>query len=100
MEAPMFTGWIHGHLKPHAGALKAAHPLMPRAIAATKKKNHRIDAGKICDCLRCDFLAESYLASIAIRERRHNCPCGQERGAPTPAAATKPRVDMLSHVAM
>jgi hypothetical protein len=30
----------------------------------------RIDAGKICDRLRCDFLPESYMASTAIRERR------------------------------
>ena len=29
---------------------------MLRAIAASKKKNDRIDAGKIADCLRCDFL--------------------------------------------
>jgi transposase len=40
------------------------------AIAAAKKKNDRIDASKICDCLRCDFLPESYMASTAIRERR------------------------------
>jgi transposase len=59
MEATMFTGWIYDHLKPHAAALKVAHPLMLRAIAAAKKKNDRIDAGKICDCLRCDFLPES-----------------------------------------
>jgi transposase len=43
---------------------------MLRAIAAAKKKNDRIDASKICDCLRCDFLPESYMASTAIRERR------------------------------
>lgn len=70
MEATMFTGWIYDHLKPHAAALKVAHPLMLRAIAAAKKRNDRIDAGKICDCLRCDFLPESYVASTAIRERR------------------------------
>jgi transposase len=70
MEATMFTGWIYDHLKPHAAALKVAHPLMLRAIAAAKKKNDRIDAGKICDCLRCDFLPECYMASTAIRERR------------------------------
>jgi transposase len=70
MEATMFTGWIYDHLKPHAATLKVAHPLMLRAIAAAKKKNDRIDAGKICDCLRCDFLPESYMASTAIRERR------------------------------
>jgi transposase len=44
--------------------------LMLRAIAAAKKKNDRIDANKICDCLRCDFLPECYMASTAIRERR------------------------------
>ena len=43
---------------------------MLRAIAAAKKKNDRIDANKICDCLRCDFLPVCYMASTAIRERR------------------------------
>ena len=27
MEATMFTGWIYDHLKPHAAALKVAHPV-------------------------------------------------------------------------
>jgi transposase len=70
MEATLFTGWIYDHLLPHAAALKVAHPLMLRAIAAAKKKNDRIDAHKIADCLRCDFLPESYMASTPIRERR------------------------------
>jgi len=70
MEATVFTGWIYDHLKPRAAALKVAHPLMLRAIAAAKKKNDRIDASKIADCLRCDFLPESYMASTEIRERR------------------------------
>ena len=62
MEATMFSGWIYDHLKPQATELKVAHPLMLRAIAAAKKKNDRIDANKICDCLRCDFLPECYMA--------------------------------------
>jgi len=70
MEATMFSGWIYDHLKPNAAVLKVAHPLMLRAIAAAKKKNDRVDANKICDCLRCDFLPESYMAPTAIRERR------------------------------
>jgi transposase len=70
MEATIFTGWIYDHLLPHAAALKVAHPLMLRAIAAAKKKNDRIDANKIADCLRCDFLPECYMASTEIRERR------------------------------
>jgi hypothetical protein len=57
MEATIFTGWIYDHLLPHAERVKVAHPLMLRAIAASKKKNDRIDAGKIADCLRCDFPA-------------------------------------------
>jgi len=44
MEATIFTGWIYDYLLPHAAALKVAHPLIPRAIAAAKKKNDRIDA--------------------------------------------------------
>ena len=42
MEATMFTGWIYDHLKPHAAALKVAHPLMLRAIAAAKKKERKL----------------------------------------------------------
>ena len=70
LEATMFSGWIYDHLKPHATGLKVAHPLMLRAIAAAKKKNDPINANKICDCLRCDFLPECYMAPTAIRERR------------------------------
>jgi len=56
MEATIFTGWIYDHLLPHAEKVKVAHPLMLRAIAAAKRKNDTIDASKIADCLRCDFL--------------------------------------------
>jgi hypothetical protein len=70
MEATIFTAWIYDHLLPHAAALKVAHPLMLRAIAAAKKTNDRIDTHKIADCLRCDFLPECYMASTQIRERR------------------------------
>ena len=64
------TGWIYDHLLPHAEQVKVAHPLMLRAIAAAKKKNDRIDAGKIADCLRCDFLPECHMASTEVRDRR------------------------------
>src|SRR4029077_17956432 len=70
MEATIFTAWIYDHLQPHAAAVKVAHPLMLRAIAVAKKKNDRLDAKKIADCLRCDFLPECYMASTEIRERR------------------------------
>jgi transposase len=70
MEATIFTGWVYDHLLPHAAQVKVAHPVMLRAIAAAKKKNDRIDAGKIADCLRCDFLPECHMVSTAIRDRR------------------------------
>src|ERR1700751_3277070 len=72
MEATIFTGWIYDHLLPHAEKVKVAHPLMLRAIAAAKRKNDSIDAGKIADadCLRCDFLPECHMAPTAIRDRR------------------------------
>ena len=44
MEATVFTGWIYDHLQPHAAALKVAHPLMLRAIAAAKNCGARCAA--------------------------------------------------------
>jgi hypothetical protein len=70
MEVTIFTGWVYDHVLPHATAVKVAHPVMLRAIAAAKKKNDRIDAGKIADCLRCDFLQECHMASTEVRDRR------------------------------
>jgi transposase len=70
MEATLFTGWIYDCLLPHAEKVKVAHPLMLRAIAAAKRKNDKIDANKIADCLRCDFLPECHMASREIRDRR------------------------------
>jgi transposase len=35
-----------------------------------KRKNDKIDAGKIADCLRCDFLPECHMTSTEIRDRR------------------------------
>jgi transposase len=70
MEATIFTGWIYDHLLPHADKVKVAHPVMLRAISAAKKKNDKMDARKIADCLRCDFLPECHMASTQIRDRR------------------------------
>ena len=70
LEATIFTGWIYDHLLPRAEKVKVAHPVMLRAIAAAKKKNDRIYASKIADCLRCDFLLECHMASTEIRDRR------------------------------
>jgi transposase len=70
MEATLFTGWVFDTLKPHAQAVKVAHPAMLKAIGASKKKNDRIDARKIADLLRCDLLPECYMAPERIRELR------------------------------
>ncbi len=70
MEATIFTGWIYDFLKPHALDLKVAHPQMLKAIAASKKKNDRVDAQKIADLLRCNLLPECYMAIEEIRELR------------------------------
>src|SRR5260370_37670781 len=69
MEATIFTGWIYDHLLPHAEQIKVAHPLMLRAIAAAKKKNDRIDASKLADCLRSDFLPDGPMMPAATRKR-------------------------------
>jgi transposase len=70
MEATLFTGWVYDHLKPLAQELKVAHPAMLKAIAASKKKNDKVDARKIADLLRCDLLPECYMAPSATRELR------------------------------
>lgn len=70
LEATLFTGWIYDFLRPKAQALKVAHPAMLKAIAASKKKNDRIDAEKIADLLRVGLLPECYMAPTEVRERR------------------------------
>jgi transposase len=70
LEATLFTGWIYDHLRPLAQELKVAHPRMLKAIAASKKKNDRVDARKIADLLRCDLLPECYVAPSWMRELR------------------------------
>ncbi len=70
MEATLFSGWIYDELKPHAAELKVAHPARLKAIAASKKKNDRMDARKIADMLRCDLLPQCYMAPNWIRELR------------------------------
>lgn len=70
MEATLFTGWIYDFLKPYAKELKVGHPLLMRAIGASKKKNDKLDARKIADLLRCDLLPECYMAPQEIRDLR------------------------------
>lgn len=70
MEATLFTGWIYDYLLPYAQELKVANPRMLKAIAASKKKNDRVDASRIADCLRANLLPECYMAPTQIRELR------------------------------
>jgi transposase len=70
MEATIFTGWVYDFLKPHAVALKVAHPEMLKAITAAKKKNDRADAEKIADLLRVNLLPECHMLSEELRDLR------------------------------
>jgi len=70
LEATLFSGWIYDELKPYATELKVAHPLMLKAIGASKKKNDRLDARMIADLLRCDLFPECYMAPSWLRELR------------------------------
>lgn len=70
LEATLFSGWIYDHLLPFAEQLQVAHPLMLRAIAASKKKNDRVDARKIADLLRCNLLPACYMAPAEWRDLR------------------------------
>ena len=72
----MFPGWIFDLLVEHAAAateVKMTHRLVLRAIAASRRKNDRLDASKICDALRCNLLPESYMAPKPYRELRGVC---------------------------
>jgi transposase len=70
LEATLFTGWIYDFLRPFAVSLEVAHPAMLKAIAASKKKNDRVDARKIADLLRCNLLPRCYMAPSDLRELR------------------------------
>ncbi len=75
MEASIFTGWVYDHLLPHAAQVKVAHPVMLRAIAAAKKKNDRIDPGKIADCLRGEQLTKTWLGADHCIGRSRSVMC-------------------------
>ena len=70
LEATLFSGWIYDTLQPYASQLQMGHPAMMKAIAASKKKNDRLDARRIADLVRCDLLPACYVAPTQIRELR------------------------------
>lgn len=70
MEATLFTGWVYDTLEPHAASLAVGHPLMLKAITASKRKNDQLDARALADLLRCDLFPRSYMPPRHIRELR------------------------------
>ena len=70
LEATMFSGWVYDFLLPRSLKMVVAHPEMLKAISASKKKNDRLDAEKICDMLRFDLLVECYMAPSEARDLR------------------------------
>ena len=70
MEATMFSAWIYDELKPHAAQLKMAHPAMLKAISAAKHSSDPLDARKISDLVRMDWIPGVWVAPPEIRELR------------------------------
>jgi transposase len=50
--------------------IKLANPVKTRAIAEARVKTDKVDADTLCDLLRLDAVAESYIPSKEIRELR------------------------------
>ena len=50
--------------------VKLANPFKTKAIAYAKIKTDKIDANTLCDLLRCNLVAESYIPEKDIREMR------------------------------
>lgn len=70
MEATMFSAWIYDVLRPHAAELKVAHPAMLKAIAASKHASDRLDACKIADLVRMDWIPKVWMAPPELRSLR------------------------------
>lgn len=70
LEATIFSAWIYDHIREQGGAVKVAHSMMLKAIAAGKRKNDCVDARTIADLLRCDYFPECHMAAPEVRDRR------------------------------
>jgi transposase len=51
--------------------VKLANPLKTRAIAEARIKTDKVDASTLCDLLRANLVAESYIPSKEVRELRN-----------------------------
>lgn len=70
LEATMFSAWIYDELAPHAAELKVAHSAMLKAIAVSKHASDRLDARKIADLVRMDWIPGVWMAPPDLRARR------------------------------
>jgi transposase len=70
MEATMFTGWIYNHPLPHAAAVKVAHPLMLRAIAAAKHFLCTSPKAREPKGLRCSTQSAHNLEAMSAQTRK------------------------------
>jgi transposase len=70
MEATLFSGWIYDTLHAYAARLEMGHPLLMKAIGASKKKSDKLDARKIADLVRCSLLPVCYVAPAELRQLR------------------------------
>jgi transposase len=70
MEATMFSYWIYDQLAPYAAELQIAHPVLVKAISASKHKSDKIDASKLADLVRCNWVPSCYVPPAWIRHLR------------------------------
>jgi len=70
IEVGTHSAWVQDVITEWGHEVLVANPRLMEGSKRRKRKSDRIDANKIADCLRCDFLPECYMASTEIRERR------------------------------
>jgi transposase len=71
LEASGFEPWLCDLLQGIGINVKLAHPFKTRAIAEEKIKTDKLSAFVLADLLRTNFIAEAYIASPQIRQKRY-----------------------------
>jgi transposase len=70
LEATYGWEWLAELLEDSGHELHLAHPLRTKAIAAARVKTDAVDARTLAHLLRCDLLAEAYVAPRELRDLR------------------------------
>lgn len=70
LEATLFSAWIYDDLQPRVDQVQVAHPLMLKALAASKKKSDVLDAYTIAKLSRCRLVVKSYMMPPELRHLR------------------------------